>query len=48
MSAQFLHMIEGEVVTKGVLAFATFKRILMIKECLGDPFPYNTKILLFS
>lgn len=32
--------------TEEVLVGATLKRILMIMECLGDPFPYYAKILL--
>lgn len=45
MRAQSLQVIESKVVTKGVLVGTTLKRILMIMEYLGDPFPYNIKIL---
>lgn len=43
MSAQSFQVIEDKVVTKGVLTVATVKRILMLMEDLGDPFPFNAK-----
>lgn len=46
MSTQSFRVIEDKVVTEGVLAGATLKRILMITEDSGDSFPYHTKILL--
>lgn len=46
MSAQSFWVIEDKVVTEGVLAGATLKRILMIMDDLGDPFPIHTKIPL--
>lgn len=46
MSVQSFPVIEDKVVTEGVLTGATLKRILMLMEDLGDPFPQNTKVLL--
>lgn len=44
MRTQSFQVIKDEEVTEGV-AGATRERILKIMEYLGDPFPYNTKIL---
>lgn len=45
MRTQSFQVIKDEEVTERVVAGATRERILKIMEYLGDPFPYNTKIL---